>query len=68
MSLCDPRVSATQYALLTSLSTLAARLLGFSIGPLQERLGWTGFFVATALFALPGLLLARRLPQGPPPT
>ena len=62
MSLCSKEVSATQYALLTSLSSVGLRVFGWTGGPLVEQFGWDGFFVATALMAIPGLLLIPFLP------
>ncbi len=57
MSLCERDVSATQYAVLTSLSSVGGRLFGWIGGPLSKELGWEGFFVATTFMAIPGLLL-----------
>jgi MFS transporter, PAT family, beta-lactamase induction signal transducer AmpG len=62
MSLCDREVSATQYALLTGLSSVGGRLFGWIAGPMSKQLGWEGFFVATTFIALPGLLLVSLLP------
>ena len=53
----NKRFTATQYALLTSLmavpGTVAASVTGF----MAEGLGWSGFYIACALAALPGMLL-----------
>lgn len=62
MSQCDPRVSATQFALLTSLSSVGQRVFGVLGGPLVASVGWTGFFAVTALAAAPGLALVMALP------
>ena len=67
MSLCDRKYSATQYALLTALSSVGARLFGAGSGYLAQVLGWPRFFLATLLLALPGLVLIRWLPASPPP-
>jgi PAT family beta-lactamase induction signal transducer AmpG len=64
LSRCDPSVSATQYALLTSLSSLAARLLGFAGALLATRAGWSALWLATAAAAFPALMLVRWLPAG----
>jgi PAT family beta-lactamase induction signal transducer AmpG len=61
MSLCDRRVSATQYALLSALSSVGQRLFGVTGGPIVEAVGWSGFFAVTAAVALPGLLLVPAL-------
>lgn len=57
MSLCNTRFSATQYALLTSLQGFSRDILTAPAGVLAEMTGWTGFFLITAIAALPGLLL-----------
>jgi PAT family beta-lactamase induction signal transducer AmpG len=61
-AMCDPGVSATQSALLTSLSSVGRRVFGWTGGALVVGHGWVAFFVATALIALPGVVLAARLP------
>ena len=65
MGLCDPRVSATQYAILTSLSSVGQRIFGFLGGPIVGHAGWGGFFALTGLLAVPALLLVFviRLPD-----
>lgn len=60
---CEPRHSATHYALLSSLSGVLGRLLGGGAGYLAARLGFPTFFFLTMVCALPGLWLARRLPR-----
>ncbi len=62
MSLCDRRFSATQYALLSSLSALGGRLLAAGSGVLAAWSGWPGFFAVTIALALPGLAVLWRLP------
>jgi PAT family beta-lactamase induction signal transducer AmpG len=57
MSRCDPRFSATQYALLTSVLAVTGLLAGATSGYLQTGLGWPGFFVASVLMAAPGMAL-----------
>jgi len=60
MSLCNQRFSATQFALLSALSAVGRTYLaGPLTPPLVEALGWPGFFLATVLIALPGLVLLR---------
>jgi PAT family beta-lactamase induction signal transducer AmpG len=63
MSLCDRRFSATQYALLSSLSALGGRLLAASSGYLAAGVGWPGFFGVTIALAVPALLLLGVLPR-----
>ena len=57
MALCDNRFTATQFALLSALASLGRIFVGPVSGVLVDKLGWTTFFFATFLFALPGLLL-----------
>lgn len=56
-SLCSIRYTATQYALLTSLAAVARGSLASSAGWLAQSVGWTTFFLLTAVAALPSLLL-----------
>ena len=58
MSICSPAVSATQFALLTSLSSVGERVFGPFAADIVESYGWQGYFIATTLMALPGLALA----------
>ncbi|MCB9530292.1 MAG: MFS transporter [Myxococcales bacterium] len=55
--LCDREFTATQYALLTSLSSLARTVLSAGAGAAAATLGWTGFFAATAVCGIPALAL-----------
>jgi len=59
MSVCSPAMSATQLALLTSLSSVGQRVFGaaFAAGLVADA-GWSGFFIATSVMAVPGLVLA----------
>jgi len=59
MSLCATRFSATQYALLTSASTLVGRLLSGGVGVMQAQVGWVAVFASTIVLAAPALLLIR---------
>lgn len=61
MSVCSPAVSATQFALLTSLSSVGQRVFGPLADDVVRWVGWPGFFTVTALMALPGLVLAWRV-------
>ena len=60
MGACSPAFSATQLAVLTSLSSVGQRVLGPWAADVQLAVGWAGFFVVTAAMALPGLVLAHR--------
>src|SRR3989304_5574531 len=57
MTLCNQRYSATQYALLSSLSALGRIFLAPPSGYLVESVGWAAFFIITAVSAVPGLWL-----------
>jgi len=56
-ALCNVRYSATQYALLSSLSAVGRVFLGPLAAWLVPQVGWSNFFAITALSASPGLLL-----------
>lgn len=58
MGVCSPALSATQFALLTSLSSVGQRVFGPFADDVVRAAGWTGFFASTALMAIPGLVLA----------
>ena len=66
MSRCDRAFSATQFALLTSLSSIGGRLFTVAGSALQAAAGWPVVWLATAGVALPALLLVRWLPAEPP--
>jgi len=51
-------VSATQFALLTSLSSVGQRVFGFLADDVVTAWGWSGFFATTVILAIPGILLA----------
>ena len=57
-ALCrNPLHTATQYALLTALASAGRTVLSSGTGYLVKWLGWPGFFLVTALAAVPGLVL-----------
>ncbi len=55
--LCNAKFTATQYALLSSLSSLGRTLFASSAGAIQAYNGWSMFFVITAVMGVPGLCL-----------
>ncbi len=57
MALCNKRYSATQFALLSSASGIAGRLIGSSAGFIASRFGWSSFFFGTMFVCVPALLL-----------
>ncbi|HTK83484.1 MAG TPA: MFS transporter [Patescibacteria group bacterium] len=68
-NLCNVHYTATQYALLSSLSALGRTWFSTPAGYVAKHLGWSSFFTFSALLALPGLvlilLLNRRLEAVP---
>jgi PAT family beta-lactamase induction signal transducer AmpG len=66
-SLCHQAYTATQYALLSSLTAFSRDVLSASAGWAAERVDWAGFFLISAAAAVPGLLLLawilRRYPD-----
>jgi PAT family beta-lactamase induction signal transducer AmpG len=56
-SLCSPEFTATQYALLSSLAFLGAKVFGASSGVLADAVGWVPFFLITTAASVPALLL-----------
>lgn len=57
MSLCNPRFSATQYALLSSLVAVSREVVASPAGAIAQATGWPWFFFLTFCAALPGLVL-----------
>jgi PAT family beta-lactamase induction signal transducer AmpG len=54
--LCNVAFSATQYALLVSLATLARSVLTSSAGIFAQDFGWYYFFILSTFLAVPGLV------------
>ncbi|MAA75804.1 MAG: MFS transporter [Salinisphaeraceae bacterium] len=66
-SLTDPLNAATQYALLSSLYSLFCKTLAGFSGVISEYQDWENFFLLTAGYGLPALLLIALLAwRGPP--
>ncbi|HZV63224.1 MAG TPA: AmpG family muropeptide MFS transporter, partial [Methylophilaceae bacterium] len=57
MSLCNPRFTASQYALLSALAAVGRVYVGPASGYLVEAMDWVAFFGFTFVIALPGLIL-----------
>jgi len=67
----DPRYTATQFALFTSLAAVPRTLVNASTGWIVEQTGWFHFFLLCVLLALPGMALLFRVapwtaPAAPP--
>ena len=57
-ALCNLRFTATQYALLSALASIAGRFLtGTTAGGLIEAMGYVNFYLLTTASAFPGVLL-----------
>jgi PAT family beta-lactamase induction signal transducer AmpG len=57
---CDRQSTATQFALLSSLSAFTRVLFAAPAGYLASSVGWPGYFLVCMVLAVPGLLLLRR--------
>jgi PAT family beta-lactamase induction signal transducer AmpG len=55
----DPRYTATQFALFTSLAAVPRTLVNASTGWMVEQTGWFAFFLLCTALALPGMVLLR---------
>jgi PAT family beta-lactamase induction signal transducer AmpG len=60
MTLCNPKFSATQYALLSSLVAVGRDVVSAPSGSIAEKTGWPVFFLISVAAALPGLMLLPR--------
>jgi PAT family beta-lactamase induction signal transducer AmpG len=57
-ALCNLRFTASQYALLSALASIAGRFLtGTTVGALIDGIGFVNFYVLTTIVALPGVIL-----------
>jgi PAT family beta-lactamase induction signal transducer AmpG len=57
----DPRYTATQFALFTSLAVVPRTLINATTGWIVEQMGWFDFFVLCVALALPGMALLLRV-------
>lgn len=64
--LCNLSYTGTQYALLSSLASLARTTLASSGGAIVEAVGWIDFFILSTAAALPGLVLLAWMMRFPP--
>jgi PAT family beta-lactamase induction signal transducer AmpG len=65
MSICDRRMVATQYALLTALMAAAGAGIGGFSGMLARHLDFADYFLATALVGVPGIALVALVSRPP---
>lgn len=61
MSLCNPKFSATQFALFSSLTAIGRTLAGPISGFMVKQVGWAAFYFSTAFLAIPGIVLILHL-------
>jgi PAT family beta-lactamase induction signal transducer AmpG len=57
----DPRYTATQFALFTSLAMVPRTFFNAITGYIVEQTGWFGFFIVCFLLAIPGMLLLIKI-------
>jgi PAT family beta-lactamase induction signal transducer AmpG len=57
MALCHKQFTATQYALLSSLSAIGRTLFASGTGYIVEAVGWTPFFILCWFCSFPGMAL-----------
>jgi PAT family beta-lactamase induction signal transducer AmpG len=57
----DPRYTATQFALFTSLASVPRTFANAATGYIVGATGWFWFFILCALLAIPGLLLLPKV-------
>jgi MFS transporter, PAT family, beta-lactamase induction signal transducer AmpG len=63
-ALCQsPIYTATQFALLTALAAVGRIYISAVTGFVAEAIGWVGFFITSAIVALPSLVLLAWLQQ-----
>jgi PAT family beta-lactamase induction signal transducer AmpG len=57
----DPRYTATQFALFTSLAAVPRTAVNATTGWIVDAIGWLPFFLLCAVLALPGMALLLRV-------
>ena len=57
----DPRYTATQFALFTSLSAVPRTFINSSVGFIVAETGWFMFFILCFVLALPGMLMLPKI-------
>jgi len=64
-SLCNVTYTATQYALLSSVSSIGRTIMSAPAGYIVDAFGWINFFWVTALFGIPALILLFKVFKEP---
>jgi MFS transporter, PAT family, beta-lactamase induction signal transducer AmpG len=67
MSICDPRFTATQYALLSSFMALNRVIAAAPMGWVAKTVGWETYYLLSVVAMVPGLLLLTRYRRWAPP-
>jgi PAT family beta-lactamase induction signal transducer AmpG len=57
----DPRYTATQFALFTSLAAVPRTVVNASTGWIVDQIGWFDFYLLCTVLALPGMALLLRV-------
>lgn len=57
----DPRYTATQFALFTSLAAVPRTFINSSVGFIVAQTGWFNFFILCFILALPGMLMLPKI-------
>ncbi|MFX1673819.1 AmpG family muropeptide MFS transporter [Paraburkholderia sp. A2WS-5] len=60
-STTDPRYTATQFALFTSLASVPRTLASAASGYVVAKIGWFDYFIVCTVLAVPGMLLLIRI-------
>jgi PAT family beta-lactamase induction signal transducer AmpG len=60
-STTDPRYTATQFALFTSLASVPRTLASAASGFAVAQIGWFNYFLVCTALAIPGMLLLFRI-------
>ena len=55
--LCNKNFTATQYALLSSVMGIARTFISSPSGFVVELVGWSNFFLISAIFAIPSIVI-----------
>lgn len=57
----DPRFTATQFALFTSLAAVPRTFINATVGMIVDYTGWFNFFLLCFLLAIPGMLMLPKI-------
>jgi PAT family beta-lactamase induction signal transducer AmpG len=57
----DPRYTATQFALFTSLAAVPRTFVNSSVGYIVANMGWFNFFILCFILALPGMVMLLKI-------